>query len=264
MENNTGNIFSTFISNLSKRQKIGIPIAGAVILIAIIVISVISLTPEESHQYDKEDAVIISNLEDCTYRIDRDIAQAIFNGTFQNIQQINTYYDMKTASTYAAEIRKDSCRTEPDDVEGRYVTMFLLDVPKAKQTWRVKFTWVDRMTVLEGADTNMGEIGLTCPLESELIYGDFGCVDWYRKEVLGLMPIEDVLPYTSKRFEISVAYTDGQRTVIIIPFFNFDDFNDTGNIKPEIYEARRKEALDWITSKGFNPSDYKIEYAKVL
>jgi hypothetical protein len=84
----------------------------------------------------------------------------------------NQYNRQPTAATYDMQIRDGSCQ-QSITPGGDDTASAIVDVPDAKQSWGVNYSWFDA-----SASSQLGNPGdghAFCLPVSQLIYGDFHC-----------------------------------------------------------------------------------------
>lgn len=130
---------------------------------------------------------------------------------------------------------------------------FLLDIDSLMITYKVNYTWSDKATVTDG-------IIIDCPTLEEAKYKNTKCVGMYNNSeemaIRAKFPITSALPIEvdeysdnySKHINYTITYTS-----------NFDTLSITITIT-DLSGGNYDSALKKISSLGYNPADYTIEY----
>jgi hypothetical protein len=118
-----------------------------------------------------ESKVIITNADDYSTWFDTNRIPDVESALYARVKQSAKL----TAASYDATIRKDSLQTTYNTYNGGDgpsqvpTVSFLVDIPKASQSYKVTFSGGD------GYPYNI--LHVLCPDPSQLVYGNFGCKD---------------------------------------------------------------------------------------
>lgn len=201
--------------------------------------------------------IVITNLNSCAPNINKLIASQVSTNAYAFVERANKYNNHQNLPSYTAEIRNGTCHTiTKNNSTGISRTTAVLDVPEAKQSWKVTFSW----TAEPGTpQIDIGTIEPTCLPSSQLRYGEFKCIN-----VLSLInygtdkydPILQYVPYSGDSF--SLSYSPDTKTISATVNVPPDEANNTALI------SNTEATIPlWLQENGLNPNDYTIRYRVV-
>jgi hypothetical protein len=243
--------------NLSKRGRFLLTISVVLILFVIVATVIHSNTPQEK-AVQKANTISINGLTGCSANINTTVLDGINSQLYSYIKEANSYNKVSSLSTYQGVIRKGSCQqlAGSQDDSSTKTTSIIVDVPTAKQSWKVTYSWVPNNTEVT---TDLGQIIVDCPSSNQLIYGDFHCTNVLSLLTTGTTDTETILqymPYTGAGFNLT--YDPDTKTVdasiIVKPA------NQTNQILINNIEA---QVQDWFTTRSLNINNYTVIYTIV-
>jgi len=154
-----------------------------------------------------------------------------------------------------ALIRDKSYKEFFDDKSNIYSSNFIIDIKKSEQSFKTYITWSNNPKVKIEQDT----LKFDCLIGNEVIYPNFNCHD-----VLGIEKglndtIINLLPQSSFNYKITLGKNNGNKIGLNISIFIYTSDLINGDNKQAI-EKYKKQATDWIISKGLNIDNYNITY----
>lgn len=211
----------------------------------------------------KQGHVTIDNFNDCTKNATSGTEEDISTGLYKLVKSANDYNKLTTAKSYHATIRKGSCQTTSKTVtdnstnkeEVVQTTNIVVDVPSAKQSWKIAFDWINK----QAGNTNidLGTIQPSCLKTDQLIYGDFKCDSIMSLAKYGTDkadPILQYMPYTGAGFRME--YVPDTKTVSIF----FDP--PPGTTDTAAFIQNTKDIIPyWFQKRNLDQSKYKIIYS---
>lgn len=228
-----------------------------VIIVAILaLLSVVIIAIIQNREPSK---LTIAGLDKCSRNINKDIKKGLEEVVYSSIKQANDYNKKETSPTYKSEIRKNSCKTEESTVGGVKnkfkSTTIILDVPAAKQSWKVSYDWYTGKT----PDTVINGASSECVAKEERIYGDFNCEKIMNKVEYGtdkIDPILQYMPYSGPVFDLT--YNPDTKEVIAKIIVSANDLNNTVLIQND-----KNAVLYWFNHRKLDPNAYTITYQVV-
>jgi hypothetical protein len=244
-------------NNLLVKKNIIIALA-----VTLVVASVFLIVRQLGSQ--KPSTVLISNLGSCTKKIHPDVKEAISKETYLLVKSANDYNKKQSLSKYKANIRDGSCNQGAEEKNTGYSgksqlvksTSITLDIPDAKQSWKISFDWINKGTKI---DTDLGTISPECLSKDALVYGDFNCEKIMSLALYGTDkydPILQYMPYSGQGFNLE--YNPDTRAVkaqILVPQ---KDVNNKVRIDNDKYAVTY-----WFKHRNLDPSTYTITYEVV-
>lgn len=159
-----------------KRNKMIAIIGTAVFLLLIVGLIVIQWLANRD-----ERASTITNLDSCSRNINDSIKKNINRDLYSYIKSSNDFNGLDSQEKYSSAIRGGTCKTVLSGAgEPHNKTSAIVDIPDAKQSWKISFVWVDSKnnqyaSIGSLLPTSGGQVA--CVSESELRYGDFRCAE---------------------------------------------------------------------------------------
>jgi hypothetical protein len=242
-------------NSLSSQKKLFV-----VALIAVLVLfSIILITKQRTPQ--KPFTVHITNLGSCTKNIHSEPEEDISGEIYSLVKSANDYNKKESPPSYEGTIREGSCKLLVDkNVTGFSgkrssvkATSIILDIPEAKQSWKITFDWI---TKKEKVDTNLGDMSPECLPKEGLVYGDFNC-----EKIMSLArygtdkydPILQYMPYTGQGFYLEYnPNTRAVRAQIRVPE---KEANNT-----ELIENNKYAVSYWFKHRKLDIKNYKVSY----
>lgn len=220
-------------------------------VIGIVILLFLSLNGKKNNK-----EVNITNLTSCTEDITLPKTVDIESKLYKIVTSANKYNSVSSSSSYSATVRDGSCKTTTSS--GINSTTFIVDIPKAKQSWGISFRWIPSSSQVT-ADT--GGFTPSCLPQSKLLYGDFHCSDIVPSLVqeANIDPIFKYIPHSTLDYSLTGASNGGQALLTAQLFLTAVDQSN-----PDVATAQYKqEVLDYINSVGLDPSKYTITYTTV-
>lgn len=155
-----------------------------------------------------------------------------------------------------ALIRQDSTSYLYDEKKNMNYGNFVVDIEVLGQSYHGYFEWSN--------DSNNAYYSgyrtlYTCLPSTDLIYGEFGCVDMFEKTAAEIFPIIQVLP-------VMVDYYENNYTVYTKYYITYDIVGDNESIVLEIDDytgGNYDKAIAKIRELGYDPDDYEITYSDI-
>lgn len=204
--------------------------------------------------------VYITNLSSCTPNINKAVVDELFSSTYGLVTEANTYNRASTAPKYTASIRSGSCKQTSQNSSPGYdgntqlvkTSSITLDIPEAKQSWKLSFDWV----ISEDINTDLGTIIPECLPPESLLYGDFNCYKILSLKEYGTDkydPILQYMPYTGSGFDLS--YAPEAKTVTAIIYIPTEEMNNQ-----ELIQNSKDIVPYWFEHRGLNIGSYTVIY----
>ena len=169
-------IFLCYNGSMEERPKnkkwlvIIMIVAFLALVVGLIVYSVMKMNAANDRK------VLIDNLAECAPNISESSRTELETSLYGVVVSQNEIGFMKSASSYHAKIREDSCKTKNYSDSGRVTTTIIIDIPELQYSYKVRFDWIS--SDAEGSkkfDTLAPYV--FCLPDDEMIYPDFGCSD---------------------------------------------------------------------------------------
>ena len=241
------------MNNWSPRKKIVVIIVAILVLIGLITLVISTLIPKNNNTYGDE--VTIKNYTEKIKNLTDDRRDSMFAALYK-IVELNKKEGAQTPDINDAVIRKDSDSQKYNAEKDIYEGYFIVDIKSISQSYRIQYTY--------SSDNDNQEVGgypvtATCLPVNQLIYGDFNCKDTIQIESAGIDPIIQYLPQSTLSYQIEASTGTDNKTVLNIRLLLSEA--DYRISEQEAVNTYKKEALDWIESKGLNPANYTINYS---
>lgn len=240
-----------------KNKRLLLIITLCVVAVFVVVIGVLSGKKESKGMVD------IQGLASCSNNINKDVVTNIDLKTYALVKSANDYNKLPTASSYKATVRSGSCqqptKSTITDSNGKQrtiqTTSLIVDIPNAKQSWKIAFDWVTKNESVVGVD--LGTIKPSCLKTNELVYGDFKCDNIVSLAKYGTDkadPILQYMPYTGAGFRME--YEPNSKTVTVF----FDP--PSGTTDTAAFVQNTKDIVPyWFQKRGLDQSKYTIKYS---
>lgn len=239
----------SILGNLSNRQKTAF-FALIFGLIAIIIGFVVYKTNYEK-PYGTE--ITIGNFDSKIKNLPADRKASISAYLYDTVKK-NTNQSITIAEIGEATIRENSNSQIFNSEAKVFNGSFIVDIEKIKQSYKIEYVY--------SSDKNSDRLGgyevlVLCLPSDKLIYGSFDCKELF-EDSEGIDPIVTALPYSTLSYEIRYIDTGKDKATLAVRLFiseadrSIDEAAAVNNYK--------KEALDWLVSKGFKPDNYEIIY----
>ena len=156
------------------RNRIIIAVSSAIVFLLLIVVASI-IYYSSSHVKTNNKASVnldASQAGDCATYISQSTDDTINTYVYSYIKIVNAYNNVATQSKYSSTIRSGSCKTTKSSQSNIYNISVDIDVPGAKQSWKVSWSSAD------SGDSNgvgLSQISVSCLPIDQLKYGDFNC-----------------------------------------------------------------------------------------
>jgi hypothetical protein len=207
--------------------------------------------------------VDIHGITECSVGINKSIVKDINTKMYGFVKSANSYNNTATANSYEATVRKGSCQqldsTSFTDSKGAKrttkSTAVIVDIPTAKQSWKITYDWVNNDESL--SDIDLGTIKPSCLKTEELIYGDFKCANILSIARYGTDkpdPILQYMPYTGAGF--SMEFDPDTKTINVA----FDPPSGTTDV-PAFIQNTKDIIPYWFQKRGLDQSKYKVIYS---
>lgn len=196
----------------------------------------------------------IDNFSQMIKSVPTDTKFAIFTSLYSIVKN-NTSEDQEIP-TSGALIRDGSLTSEYNPDSNITFNTFMVDIPSLQQSFFGQITWSKD----EQADLGGYPILFSCPNKDQLIYPAFKCTN-----MLGNNPtteLYDKYPIISQ-LPINISYYGSNYsgyTNYVISYEADDDYKNIKLIITDYTGGNRENALNEIRKRGYNPSDYTIEY----
>jgi len=188
---------------------------------------------KESTETLTENTVILDNKSSYSRGVDEAVFLAITNAAYKTV----TLNVEKPESIYHATIRKDTFKGTEDGIS------FILDIPTLKLSFEARQAVDDKKAPVSDAL-------IKCVQETDKVYEGSVCTDSISTtpgSIDSVFELGKELPLTGQNYVID--YTSSTEStsgfIIVITYYT-----DTG----------KQEALDALTSLGYNPAEYTITY----
>lgn len=234
----------------STRKKIAIITAGFIVVTVVILLIINTATPKNNNPYG--DQVTIKNYDVKNLPADR--RDSIFASLYKIIA-LNQAEGSKKPDINDAILRKDSEQQDYSSQKDIYVGHFIVDIKSIGQSYYVQYTYSDNAT---NPEVGGYPVTATCLAVNQLIYGDFSCKDALQLESAGVDPIIKYLPQSTLSYQITANVGSDQKTALTIQLLLTEADYRIG--EQAAVDAYKKEAIDWMISKGLTPENYTINY----
>lgn len=189
------------------------------------------------------DEIAISNYNDYVKNLPKERRDAINNALY-GLVKLNLIDGEKMIKSIAV-IRKGSTSESYNKSTDVTSGSFIVDLKDIRESYKATYDWSDNP---DNPNVSGYVTTLTCLSDKkDMIYEDFGCKDG--SENTGV-PLQYQLPHAdiAGPFKIIYAGEDGSAIEIAIT-------NSTPN--------GRQKALEWLRSRGFNPTNIIISYSEL-
>lgn len=207
-----------------------------------------------AHNKTPSEQVRITNLSDCAPKINGVISSQISTNMYKFVERANTYNKRENLKNYDGQFREKTCRTITTNEDSKiFNTTAILDIPEAKQSWKVSFGWT---STKGNPQIDLGTIKPTCLLASQLLYGDFECINVWSLITYGTDKYDPILkhvPYNGSSFDL--AYDPETKTISATVLIRPNDANN-----PAVISNTEAAVPIWLQNEGLNPADYTIKY----
>lgn len=226
------------------------------LLIILLIIGLLTILIIAFFQNKESSKLTIIGLDKCSRNINKDVRKGMEETIYSYIKLANDYNKKDTLPAYKAEIRKNSCQTQQSDVGGvkdkHKSTTIILDVPGAKQSWKISYDWYTG----KAPDTVINGAAAECVAKEELIYGDFNCEKIISKAEYGTDkydPILQYMPYSGPAFDLT--YNPDTKEVVAKIIVSAEDLNNAVLIQND-----KNAVLYWFKHRKLDPNSYTITY----
>ncbi len=151
----------------------------AVFLGVLLIMGVIALVIILYMENMKSGQVIIEGFADCVKDISDNDRARVYKGIYGTVGNVNRAKKLDSQKYYNGEIRKNTCNVVEKEKSGQKYTEveFILDIPKAKYSFRILFSYISTKTKIVDEYFDVGNVFVYCVEEKDRIYDDFGCTD---------------------------------------------------------------------------------------
>lgn len=177
----------------------------------------------------------------------------LFTATLYDMIKLNYSGDKPIPSINDALIRDDSNK-ETVSTKGRHAGSFIVDIASIEQSYLVQYEYSSNPS---DAFMSGYPILISCLDEDQLTYKPFACKEMYSDGFETFDPIFDIVPYATLNYQIDASKGADNTTALTIELYLTEADKDN---KESVVATYKNEALMWLRSKGFDPSDYKITY----
>ena len=239
------------LDGLSKRQKnILMLFVGLFIFVSIFII-IYSFNTLNKNQFGV--GIKIQNFDSKVKNLpkfQKDSIEAILYRTIdKNVDDLNK---LKISD---AVIRENSESQGFNDKSKTYTGYFIVDIPSIKQSYQVNYYYPTDEKLVPASHY---DATITCPLEQQLLYGDFNCKDDFSNKLSDIDPILEYLPKSSLTYEIKASVDNNKISKLNVHLFLSEaDYNTGVNNAINKYKS---EVLSFIKATGQDPNNYTIEY----
>ena len=203
----------------------------AVITLLVIAIPVIAyLIKENTSETVETNTVILDNNASYRRGVDESVFIAIRTAAYRTV----TLNIEKPESIYHGTIRKDTFESNDNNIS------FIIDIPALKISLQAR-------QAVDDNDDPVSDALIQCVLEAERIYKGGTCTDSTSTTPGSIDTVFEIgkdLPITGQNYIIDYESTETGFT-LVITFYT---------------ETGKQEALDALTSLGYNPAEYTITY----
>ena len=134
--------------------------------LAFVVLGCILLKRINSEDLYEGKFIVIDNLSQSAKKITAGESKQVYFQLYEAVSQ-NLPED-QLIPRKGAKVRKESVKLSKNNSNEQYSFSALVDIEEISQSYRVVFNY-------NNGDNDRVDINVYCPLEKELIYGDFGC-----------------------------------------------------------------------------------------
>lgn len=229
--------------------------AAFVVILSIIGLIVYLAVSSGKNQFGN--FVAIQQYDQKIQNLPSDMKDSVQSGLY-NTLEVNGASADTLKNTKDAIIRELSDTQSLDESTQTYSGSFIVDVQSLKQSYRVKYLYSTGKKVVIVPDRS---ITISCLPTDQLIYGSFNCIDEtsVQNGTTTADPILSKLPVSSLNYDISALSDNSGKVLSLSIKLNVSEVDYNTGIDEAI--ARYKsEALSWITSAGFDPAKYTINY----
>lgn len=208
--------------------------------------------------------IFISGVSNCSKNIDPVVIENMGDTLYAYVATANDFNKTPGRPTYQAEVRKDSCRQEETHTvkadSGHELVIktssVIVDIPEAKQSWRVKYDWAKKG---DGLKVDLGMPTPTCLASTEVRYGGFNCgkaLNIYKYGTPEYDPIQKYMPYSGAGFGLDYSPSDRQVIVSLdIPTKQKDN--------QELIENSKAVIPYWFQKRKLDINKYTVVYRVV-
>lgn len=166
--------------------------------------------------------------------------------------------DFNPARIDDALIRSSSVKQATDHKTDVTSGNYIVDIESIKQSYKVQYSFSKTES---NVNLSGSPVVITCPLESDLIYGTFTCTDFVQAQTSKNDTLLQHLPYQSFSFKITPDATRGETLTLVVDMtIPQIDLKGSESSRREVVSLYKNEVLLWIQSKGAKPEDYSIVY----
>lgn len=243
--------------NIQPQNKFKIAILTITIfLIGVLIIGILgALGIFHRNTYGPE--IKITNFSKYYRQTPANIRDSIFSLLYSTASS-NTNNPQVLESATASIIENQPITNDYDDDTNVHTSSFSVDVPAIQQSFHIQFGWSDEEN---NPNINTGNnVTITCLRGDKSSYHNNNCVDAFTSLNIQKLfidnPILNQLPIKVSR------YSDNYSTYInyTIDYKINDEETDFTITITDYTGGNRENALNEIRKRGYNPSDYTIEY----
>jgi hypothetical protein len=214
--------------------------------------------------HQQASTVHITNLGSCTKRINPAVESMISRDAYGLIKSANDYNKKNTLPSYKGTIREGSCKQTASKTSLGYsgkkqtvtTSSMVLDVPAAKQSWKISFDWIPKGNKI---DTDLGNLRSECLPKEQLTFGDFNCEKATSLSRYGTDKYDPILqytPYTGQGFYLE--YNPDTKVVKAQIRVPQKDINNAELIKNDKFAVSY-----WFKHRNLDINKYTVTYEVV-
>jgi uncharacterized protein YxeA len=242
------------LQNLTRRQRIAIIVAGVVFILLIVGLIIFAATKTPQNQFGN--FVKIQNYDDKIKKSSPDVKDALQTYLY-TVVKMNVASDVNVSYIKDAYIRDSSDTASYNDSTAVYSGTFIIDIASIKQSYYAQYAFSTSNTV----DVGGNPVVISCLPKDELKYGEFAtCKDLVSAQANTEDPIYQYLPYQGLTFKISPNTTSGSLVLDVTLTIPSSDLTGDAASKADSVAFYKKEATDWVTAQGLDPTKYTFSY----
>lgn len=230
-------------------------IGGIVFVVLIIIVSIVGVL---MNQNPYGESIDIKNYGEKVKNISDDYEHNIEAQLYTAVQ-FNSEEKVNGAEVDDAYIREGSDTQSEVKRNEQYSGSFIVDIESRKESYKVQYAFsrAENDPFVSGYP-----ILITCVDADEVKYEEFDCKDGSEDDVViqGAASIVNFLPHDTVSYALR-AVLEGE-TVTLEADLHIPSMDLSGDeaSRREVVAMYKQEVTTWITTQGFNPADYTIEY----
>lgn len=239
---------------MQERQKFKIVVLSITIfLIGVLIIGILGFLGV-FHKNPYGASIKIDNF----HKYYREVPVDTYDSVTSSLHKIisSNLHDGQTTPSDGAEIRPDTISNTQNEDALTTTSKFVVDIASIQQSYQIQMVWSN------DEDANIGgySVLINCPTEAQLIYSKFNCKDILDNDPLNALYDKYPIIY---QLPINISYYGSNYsgyTNYVISYKADDDYKNIKLIITDYTGGNRENALNEIRKRGYNPSDYTIEY----